>query len=272
MKLTGSTVSRGLVLLEPDESGVQVMVKVAATIAMARCDRCGTRCRVLPCDALPRKTFGLAVIEHEVSAYGRGDQSLRQVAWRQLGDPDGVAWSGHPLAVGAGETRQQVGGADGTDEVEGRRSRRRLTVLPGEDDRGQVGVVVNVEVGERDMRDLLPRDRELRQPSRGARAAVDQQFCVPGLDVIAGAAALGSRPRGRERRAAARGYRYERAVRYPGCVALRPRRWPRPPARLVMAYLDASSSLTSVPHPSYATPGGVRRSWRVVRSAVDRLR
>jgi len=86
MRLTGSTVSRGLVLLEPDESGVLVMVRVDATIVLARCKRCGTRCRVLPCDALPRKSYGLAVIEHEVSAYGRGDQSLRQVAWRQLGE------------------------------------------------------------------------------------------------------------------------------------------------------------------------------------------
>jgi hypothetical protein len=86
MRLMGSTVSRGLVLLEPDESGVPVMVKVAATIALARCERCGTRCRVLPCDAEPRKTYGLAVIEQEVSDYSRGDRSLRQVAWRQLGE------------------------------------------------------------------------------------------------------------------------------------------------------------------------------------------
>ena len=86
MRLTGSTVSRGLVLLEPDESGVLVTVRVDATIALARCELCGTHCRVLPCDVLPYKTYGLAVIEHEVSDYSRGDRSLRQVAWGQLGN------------------------------------------------------------------------------------------------------------------------------------------------------------------------------------------
>lgn len=73
-------------LLEPDESGVQRTVAVSARVALARCDRCGSRFRVLPCDAQPRKTYGLALIEHEVWAYSRGDRSLRQVAWSQLGD------------------------------------------------------------------------------------------------------------------------------------------------------------------------------------------
>jgi hypothetical protein len=86
MVLTRSTVRRGLVLLEPDESDVLQTVQHVATLALARCVRCQSRRRVLPCDALPRKTYGLAVIEHEISAYSRGDQSLRQVAWRQFGE------------------------------------------------------------------------------------------------------------------------------------------------------------------------------------------
>lgn len=73
-------------LFEPDESGVLRTVPLVATVAIARCTRCKTRPRVLPCDALPYKTYGLAVIEHEVADYSRGDQGLRQVAWRQLGD------------------------------------------------------------------------------------------------------------------------------------------------------------------------------------------
>jgi len=84
--LTRSTVKRGLVLLEPDESGVPEMVSVVATVAIGRCKRCKTRRRVLPCDVLARKTYGLAVIEHEASEYARGALSLRQVAWGQLGD------------------------------------------------------------------------------------------------------------------------------------------------------------------------------------------
>lgn len=84
--LTRSRVGRGLVLLEADEFGVLQTVHQIAMVALAQCTRCKTRTRVLPCDALPYKTYGLAVIEHEVSGYAAGDQSLRQVAWRQLGD------------------------------------------------------------------------------------------------------------------------------------------------------------------------------------------
>lgn len=62
------------------------MVAVEAEVALARCSRCGTRPRVLPCDAMPYKTYGTAAIEHEVADYSGGDKSLRQVAWRQLGD------------------------------------------------------------------------------------------------------------------------------------------------------------------------------------------
>ena len=59
-------VGRGLVLLEADQHGVLETVPLDATVAIARCPRCKTRPRVLPCDALPRKTYGLAVI-------GRGE-------------------------------------------------------------------------------------------------------------------------------------------------------------------------------------------------------
>jgi hypothetical protein len=84
--LTGSTVERGLVLRELDESEVPVTVQMVSTVALARCERCKSRSRVLPCDVLPRKTYGLSVIEHEISEYSRGDRSLRQVAWGQLGE------------------------------------------------------------------------------------------------------------------------------------------------------------------------------------------
>ena len=71
MDLTGSSVKRGLVLLEPDRHGVLTMALLSATVGIARCRRCGTRRRVLPCDVLPRKTYGLAAIEHEVAACGK---------------------------------------------------------------------------------------------------------------------------------------------------------------------------------------------------------
>jgi hypothetical protein len=75
-----------LVLLEFDESGEPTAVAERARIVLARCSRCRSRVRVLPCDVLPCKTYGLAVIEDEVSDYSKGNLSLRQVAWRQLGD------------------------------------------------------------------------------------------------------------------------------------------------------------------------------------------
>jgi hypothetical protein len=116
MKVTGSTVSRGLVLLEPDDSDVLVTVRVDATIALARCALCGTRRRVLPCDALSRKAYGLAVIEHEVSDYSRGGRSLRQVAWSQLGErtPAHTTLHGWTEGLGAhalGRPGGELGGA-----------------------------------------------------------------------------------------------------------------------------------------------------------------
>lgn len=116
MVLTGSTVERGLVLLEPDASDVLQTVRLGARIALARCGRCGIRCRVLPCDAQPRKTYGLAVIEHQVSAYSRGDRSLRQVAWSQLGErtPSHTTLHGWTEGLGAhalGRLGGEAGGA-----------------------------------------------------------------------------------------------------------------------------------------------------------------
>jgi len=101
LELTGSTVERGLVLLEPDWYGVPTMVLQRATVGIARCRRCGTRRRVLPCDALPRKTYGLAVIEYEVSAYSAGDRSLRDVAC-QLGERTPVHTTLHGWTEGLG--------------------------------------------------------------------------------------------------------------------------------------------------------------------------
>lgn len=86
MVLSRSRVSRGVVLLEPDSFGVLVAVALVIVVAIVRCTRCGARLRALPCDVLPRKTYGLAIIELLVADYARGDRGLRQVAWSVLGD------------------------------------------------------------------------------------------------------------------------------------------------------------------------------------------
>ena len=61
MVLTRTRVTRPLVLLEPDDHCVLETVNLTATVALARCLRCGTRPRVLPCDALPAQALRAGV-------------------------------------------------------------------------------------------------------------------------------------------------------------------------------------------------------------------
>ena len=72
LRLTKTTVKRGLSLLEPDASGVLTVVEIPAVLVRGPCERCGSRLRVLPSDVLPRKHYGLAVIEHLMAAVRRG--------------------------------------------------------------------------------------------------------------------------------------------------------------------------------------------------------
>jgi len=84
--LSSSIVSRGVVLLEPDQFGELHSVDLKAAIVLARCPRCGTRVRVLPYDVLPYKQYSLAVIAELVSTYSTGAWSLRDVVWDLLGE------------------------------------------------------------------------------------------------------------------------------------------------------------------------------------------
>jgi len=84
--LSRSTVSRGLILLEPDAAGELCTVRVQAQIALARCACCGTRPRVLPYDVLPYKRYSLAVMSAEMATHAKGGSSLRGVAWSVLGE------------------------------------------------------------------------------------------------------------------------------------------------------------------------------------------
>lgn len=84
--LSASTVSRGVSLLERDAMGELHTVEVEAQIALARCRRCGTRPRVLPCDVLARKHYALSVMSEQMAAYTRWTQGLRGVAWNLLGE------------------------------------------------------------------------------------------------------------------------------------------------------------------------------------------
>lgn len=94
--------TRGVLFLEPDAHGVARVIRVEARIALACCEHCGSRPRVLPCDVLPRKHYGLAVIEHHLSALAKGDQSLRGVAWALLGERTPAHTTLHAWSEGLG--------------------------------------------------------------------------------------------------------------------------------------------------------------------------
>jgi hypothetical protein len=85
-RLSGSCVRRKLIQFERDGHGQLQCVDRQVIIAVARCADCGARSRVLPSNVLPRKVYGLSVIEQLATRYVAGDGSLRGVAWSLLGD------------------------------------------------------------------------------------------------------------------------------------------------------------------------------------------
>ncbi len=86
--LTKSVVARGIVLLERDQHGVLHGRRIIATIVRARCRRCGSRPRVLPCDVLPYKRYSTPVVEHHMTCYGGGNISLRSTVLGVFVQPD----------------------------------------------------------------------------------------------------------------------------------------------------------------------------------------
>ena len=144
LRLTKSSVERGLSLLERDASGVWTVVTFRATLALACGDRCGSRPRVLPCDVLPRKHYGLSVIEHQMAAYAEGDRGLRKVAWDLAGERVPAfttiyAWS---ESLGAYLLGREAGEVPGSRphtalvaETEARMPEARDVALPAVDER-----------------------------------------------------------------------------------------------------------------------------------------
>ena len=84
-------------------------------IVLARCKRCKSRIRVLPYDILPRKLYGLSVIEIVGAEYAEGPKSLREVAWGLMGERTPAFSTVHALsegfgAYGLGRIQGEVGG------------------------------------------------------------------------------------------------------------------------------------------------------------------
>lgn len=107
---------RGLSLLEYDACGVPTAVEIAAVLAVARCGLCGGRVRVLPCDVLPRKHYGLSVVEHQTAAYAEEAKGLRPVAWSLAGDrpPAHTTIHGWSEGMGAHALGREAGEVPGT--------------------------------------------------------------------------------------------------------------------------------------------------------------
>jgi hypothetical protein len=90
----------------------------------------------------------------------------------------------HPRTECVREPIDERRGSRGPDHLEGRRARGEPPVPPGEDEGGQVGDVVGVKVGERDVGDPPPVQVELREPARHPAPAVHQQPHRPGLHQV----------------------------------------------------------------------------------------
>lgn len=174
LRLTGSTVLRRVFLLERDACGVPTVVAVLATLVLACCDRCAGRVRVLPLDILPRKRYGLAVIEHLAADYAEGSRSLRQVAWGVAGERTPAHTSLHGWTEGLGA--HALGRAAG--EVAGGTPHAAL-----------VAETQARMVGTRDVAPPAVDERRTRSEARRERLAA-----VAGLLVVAGVATGASTP------------------------------------------------------------------------------
>jgi hypothetical protein len=86
--LTKSVVGRGVIVLERDHYGVLHGRRIVATIVRARCRRCGSRPRVLPCDVLPYKRYSTPIVERHMTCYGGGGISLRRTVLGVFVQPD----------------------------------------------------------------------------------------------------------------------------------------------------------------------------------------
>ena len=99
-------------MLERDTYGELHTLEHQATIALARCLRCGTRSRVLPYDLLPYKRYSLPVITELVRTYATWSASLRGVVWELLGEETPAHTTLHGWTEGLGAHALGLPGAE----------------------------------------------------------------------------------------------------------------------------------------------------------------
>src|SRR5215831_10332268 len=89
---------------------------------------------------------------------------LDDVRWADFPNRHGEARRRHPLAVRGCEAFQEACRPDGPDDLDRCAPRREIPVLPCEDQRGEVAVVVDMKMRKGDVADARPIEAELREP------------------------------------------------------------------------------------------------------------
>src|SRR5512146_2539555 len=116
---------------------------------------------------------------------------LHRIAGRDLADGERKPRGTEPVTIRGGQSLDQGSGADRPNDLDRKAARRQKAVLPGEYERGQVAVVVDVKMRDRHVRDRLPWQAVFGQPPSDAGPAVEQQSYLAGLQQIPGAASRG---------------------------------------------------------------------------------
>ena len=142
-------------------------------------------------DAPPAPDHGICHTLVGVRNLARRDRhAVRQVerlVRGDLADREREARDGEPLPERRRHPLQQGSRADGPHHDERRLARRDACVAPGEDEAGEVGDVVGVEVRDRHVRHPPPVEPPLGHPPRDPRAAVHQQPHLARLHEVTGA-------------------------------------------------------------------------------------
>src|SRR5262245_17951075 len=95
-------------------------------------------------------------------------RQLDDVGGRHFAHGQRESRSEQPFSIRGGETLEQRHGSWRAKDFNRQRSRWEKAVLPREDQRRKVAMMVDVEMRKRDVRDRLPFDRELGETSRDA--------------------------------------------------------------------------------------------------------
>lgn len=98
----------------------------------------------------------------------------------------GKAGGEHPAAMHGRHALDQCSGPDRAIDRHWSRTWRQLPPAPPHDQQGQIRDVVGVKVREGHMRDVLPRDTEVRHPVHGPTATIEQQANVARFDEVGG--------------------------------------------------------------------------------------